>query len=186
MEKYVSEKCNCCGQTLTYLLPIDKGTADIIRAFSIVIRRKGINMVHPWKEMLVETKKWSRERMLSEGVLTASHLTNLSKGRAHGLIAKAEEPKNWVLTTKGAQFLKGSRIPKYAILSKVTKHQEGYWRQDELTVSVQDFIDDDEYWEGINYSIIGGRVVMDLPEKNPGQMDLFKINQPVFAGIKTI
>lgn len=174
MEKYVPEKCECCGQTRTYILPLSKGVANIVRAFSIAIRIKGINIIHPGKEMVVAAKDWSLDKMLQTGCITPQMWKNLTFAKSHGLIAMVrDEPGNYCLTTKGAQFLKGRRIPKYAICSKVTKHQEGYWHEELYTVAIRDFIDDDSNWEIIDYSIVEGRIIKDLPVKEPGQQSLF-------------
>ena len=77
------------------------------------IRTKGINVVHPRKEM--------------EGhSLSSNDVGNLSRARFHGLIAKVKGEKgNYLLTTKGAKFLRGEAVPKYAIISIVTGKQIG-------------------------------------------------------------
>ena len=46
-EKYIPERCDCCGQTKTYLLPIDKGSVNTLKALSVAIYNKGINCIHP-------------------------------------------------------------------------------------------------------------------------------------------
>ena len=153
---YVSEKCKCCGQSETYILAIDKGTAKIVKAIALFIGQKGINVVHPRKEM--------------EGTyLTSNEVGNLSRARYHGLIARLKgESGNYVLTRKGASFLRGEAIPTYAIISKKFKANVGYWKPEE-TVIIQDFNpknpngDSNDYWRGINYQIVEGHIIEDWP-----------------------
>lgn len=148
---YTPQKCECCEQTTTYLLAVDHGTIDILKGFARCIGAKKINMAHIAKEVL------------ADGYITVNQRGNVSRPRAHGLIAKVRgELGNYLLTTKGAQFLKGNmRIPKYAIMNKVTGHQVGYFEPEKYTVGVHDF--KGEYWEGINYEIQEGRIIEDLP-----------------------
>ena len=158
---YVPEVCSCCNQTTTYLLGIDRGTVDIVKAVSIAIRRKGINIIHPWKEMQAPRKQLDYTTITLEGMLTPMQLTNLSRARAHGLIAQVHgEHGNYCMTTKGAEFLNGREIDKYAIMSKAEKHQIGYFEPGQHMVTVKSFIRSDEpYWEGIGYEIVEGRIV---------------------------
>ena len=153
--KFEPNKCECCGLTTNYLLAIDKGTIEILKAVSRAIGDKGINIVHANKELI------------EKGYLTPLQRGNMSRPRAHGLIAmvKGDGMKgNYLLTSKGAKFLRGEiRIPKYAIMNKVTSHQAGYFEAEEHTVGVNDYMEG-EYWEGIGYDIQQGRVVKDLKE----------------------
>lgn len=148
--------CECCQLTKNYLIGIDKGSIEIVKAISRAIGDKGINLVHANKELI--EKKY----------LTPLQRGNMSRPRAHGLIAMAhgEGMKgNYLLTSKGAKFLRGEiRIPKYAIMNKVTSHQDGYFESERYTVGVNDFMKGDEYWEGIGYNIEQGRVVRDLKD----------------------
>lgn len=149
---YTPEKCECCGQSKTYILAVDKGTTDIVKAFARFIGKKGINVAHVAKELL------------AAGYLTANQRSNVARPRAHGLIArvKGENMKgNYCLTSKGAAFLRGEKILKHAIMDKVTKHQIGYFGTE--TVSVKEFDGKGEYWEGIGYDIQEGRVVPAQP-----------------------
>lgn len=138
---YKEEYCPHCQQSTTYLLAIDQGTVHIVKQIARFIGRKGSNMVHPRNEM---EPAW----------LTSNEVGNLSRARSHGLIARVKDsPGHYLLTHKGAQFLHGKAIPKYAIISKVEKHQIGYWKPEENMVTVNDFNGSGEYWEGIGYSI---------------------------------
>ena len=159
-DRYEPEKCPCCKQSITYLMPIDRGTVDIVKAISVAIGRKRQNVIHPRKEMEVDHKGFNYQYMVTEGKLTSNQVGNLSRARFHGLIAKVRgESGNYCLTRKGAAFLRGEEIPRYAIISKAEGHQIGYWKPEIYTVKVKEFRPDEEYWEGIGYDIVDGRVV---------------------------
>jgi hypothetical protein len=164
---YEPEKCEHCGQTLTYLLPVDRGAVDILRSISVAVYRKNINVVHPRKEMEIKLalSKSEYASMIRNGNLTSNQVGNLSRLRFHGLIAAIDgNPGNYCMTTKGAQFLKGRRIPRFAIISKAQGRQVGYYLPEEQTVTIKELVKyDDAYWEGINFDIIEGRIIKDLP-----------------------
>lgn len=146
---YEPEKCECCGQTKTYLLGIDRGSVEILKGVARAIGEKGINCVHVNKELVGR-------------YLTPIQMTNMSRPRSHGLIAhvRGEGMKgNYLLTRKGAAFLRGERIPKFAIMSKSEGHQIGYFEPESLTVAITDFTGKEDYWEGINYTIEEGNVM---------------------------
>lgn len=148
------EKCECCGQTKTYVLGIDKGTVEIVKQVARAIGKKKVNCIHVNKELV------------AEGYITPIQMTNMSRPRSHGLIAhvKGENMKgNYLLTRKGAAFLRGDVIPKYAIMSKADGHQIGYHEPEKYQCTVNDFAGK-EYWEGINYDIVEGRIVTNLPK----------------------
>ena len=149
---YDPEICQACGQSTTYLLLIDRGTVKIMKEIARFIGRKGINVVHPRKEMEGE-------------YLTSNDVGNLSRPRFHGLIARVREHKgNYCLTKKGAKFLRGESVPKCAIISKSEGHNIGYYEPTLLFCTIDDFRNEDEYWEGINYDIVEGIIVRDIPQ----------------------
>lgn len=156
--KYEPTKCACCGQSETYVLPIDYGTVEIVKAIARCIEKKGINAVHLNKEVL------------AQGFFRSHHqIGNISRLRAHGLVAKVKgEVGNFLLTKKGADFLQGQAVPRYAIMSKVEGKQVGYWDPENNMVTVKDFDMPGEYWEGIGYTIEEGRVIPN-PHKNGTQ-----------------
>ncbi len=140
--------CPACKQSCTYIIPIDKGSVEIVKAIARFIGIKGINAVHPRKEI--------------EGHgLTSNQVGNLSRPRMHGLIARIKgNPGNYCLTRKGADFLRGESVPRYAIISKAEGHQVGYFGSDYLTCRISDFNESGEpYWEGINYDITEGEII---------------------------
>lgn len=148
---YIPDMCPACKQSCTYVIGIDKGSVDIMKAIARFIGEKGINAVHPRKEM--------------EGkYLTSNQVGNLSRPRMHGLIAHMKgERGNYILTKKGASFLKGEAIPRYAIISKAERRQVGYFNPEVLTCRIYDYNESGEpYWEGINYDIEEGRVIKNI------------------------
>ncbi len=176
-EIYTPDKCDCCGQSKTYLIPIDRGTTDILRAVARAILFKGINAIHPRKEMEIQNSQIDYETMVREGHLTSNMVGNLSRPRFHGLIAKIKgQPGNYCLTSKGARFLKGEEMAKYAIIDKTTGHQIGYWMAEKYQVKFKDFSSDEEYWEGLDYEIREGQVITKVgkdPQVNKNQKQLF-------------
>jgi hypothetical protein len=149
---YIPKKCEHCGQPETYLLAIDAGTVHIVKQLSRFIGKKGINAVHPRKEM--------------EGTyLTSNEVGNLTRPRAHGLIASIRgEPGNYCLTTKGSEFLHGRIIPKYAIRSMIEGKTIGYLEPEIYTTHIAEYDVPGAYWEGINYEIQEGRIIKNVEQ----------------------
>lgn len=148
---YTPELCSHCNQTKTYLLGLDRGSLDIVRAIAKRIEVKGINIVHPRKEAVLTNTQWC----------------NVARPRFHGLIAAVKGQRgNFLLTRKGAKFLRNERVPRFAIVSKAEGHQIGYFEPEKYTVTASELLDG-EYWEGINYDIVEGEVFHRLPEKTP-------------------
>jgi hypothetical protein len=142
---YVPETCGECKQTTTYVLAIDKGTVHIVKQIARFIGKKGINAVHPRKEM--------------EGTyLSSNEVGNLTRPRAHGLIAKIKgNAGNYCLTSKGAAFLHGQPIERYAIRSKTLGKTIGYVEGHNVTIS--EFNAAGDMWEGVGYGISEGNVI---------------------------
>ena len=147
-EKLNFEKdiCECCGQSTNYIVGIDKGTAVIMKKIARAIKEKGINCVH----------------LAKENVLEHNELCNIIRPRYHGLVAHAKgETGNFVLTQKGFNFLAGHTIPKYAVVNKKGKFIEQYFKPEEYLVRINDFNNEDDYWEGVGFTISQGRVISD-------------------------
>lgn len=182
---YEPEVCQCCGQAKTYILPIDWGTSVIVKAVARAISRKGINCIHPKKEMEVSAKNWTYERAITEGVLTSVHIGNFTRARVHGLIARYKnEPGNWLLTRKGAAFLRGERIPRLAVIEKSKSgersHKEEYFGAPYHTCTVHEVIKSKGHptWEGIDFDIVDGRIVKDIHvDKNDPNQGFWPISK---------
>ncbi len=176
-EKFVANVCEECGQAVEYIIPVDKGTVTIVKALARFIQKKGINFVHPTKEMEVPAKEWTYTRAITEGVLTSTQIGNLTRPRVHGLIAKVEgEAGNWCITKKGQDFLSGKVIPRFAIISKSAvghgegSHKEEYWKPEEYTIEAHEFTAGDPPWEGFTFEIQQGRVITQVPVKGQGTL----------------
>lgn len=171
--KFHPEVCEHCTQTKQVIYGLDPGTADIVKAVAVRIRIKGQNSVHLTREMGVSNKEFNRRRMLEEGVMTYSMRNNVIRAHKHGLLAKIRGDAGfWCLTRKGAAFLKGERVARYAVQNKITKHIDGYWRPEEETVTIQELQRSGEtYWGGIDFDIVEGRTEIFL--RSSGQSQLF-------------
>lgn len=164
LEKFQPKVCPCCMQTEEYLMTIDAGTADIVRSISAAIRRKGENCIHPRKEMEMGKNQLNYNQMIREGYLTSTMVGNLSKARSQGLIAQVIGKSGYYcLTHKGAEFLKGASIPKFAVMSKVTGHNIGYWHELDERVKLKDLIKSGDYWE-IDFTVQNFRILVDAPK----------------------
>lgn len=165
LDKFKPKVCSCCGQTEEYIISLDAGAADIVMAIATAIRKKGENKVSPRNEMEISKKQMNEmgyHRMVREGYLTSNMVGNLSKARSHGLIARVESG-SYCLTTKGADFLKGSAIPRHAVISKVTRHNIGYWNELYDKVTIGELIKSGCYWE-IDFTIRDFKILVDAPK----------------------
>lgn len=137
-------------QNLSYELEIDKGTTEIVKGVARAIKEKGINCVHIAKEVL------------AKGYITVGQRLNVSRPKAHGLIAKVKgQAGNYCLTDKGLSFLKGEPIPRLTIIKKATRNQASHviaHSEDMVTISQ---IDNGwgTYWSANGYDIKEGRVI---------------------------
>lgn len=162
---YKPERCEHCKQTTTYLIPVDKGASVIMVAISAAIRRKGINAVHVVKEMMIPTKEWNMDAARA-GFVTVNHIRNLARVRIHGLIAAVKgERGNFCLTHKGAQYLKNVPVAKYAIRSKAEHKTIGYFEPEKYTTTISQELRKVGNWEGIDFDIVDGRILIDPPVK---------------------
>lgn len=175
MEKFIPDKCEHCGQTKNYELELSRGVANLVRAIGIAIGLKGVNAIHPMKELVVDPREWSLAVMLEIGAITPNMNSNMKRATAHGLLAKIDSKRygkeyrgNYLLTTKGAAFLRGRPVPKVAIVSKVTGHNERYL-DDQDTVTCAQLLREDANWKGISYDIVEGRVVRDIARPAEGE-----------------
>lgn len=168
MGKFKSPKCDRCGQTTQYLLGIDRGTVEILKAIAVKIKLKKINEVHPRNEMEVSPREHVDYRdMVTLGVMTSNQVGNLSRARYHGLIAHIEgKSGSYAITGKGEAFLAGAPIERYTIIEKAKKANVGYFNPENTPSSdkqhwavITDFKPDQEYWEGMRFTINAGRVV---------------------------
>lgn len=160
--KYKPEKCECCGQSTTYLLGLDRGSFTILRKLLDGVSQKGINQIHPTRDLTFT----GREKWL---------VTNISRPRKHGLIAFIEEKKGYYcLTRKAGQFLRGKSIARYAIISKKEQRTLGYWEPDVFQVTAQELLKNDElpFWEGELIKASEMLDIIDPPGLSQARLDL--------------
>lgn len=163
--KYIPDKCHECQQTTTYILSIDKGTATIVIAMAAAIRKKGINVIHPRKEMEVSSRSHdSMIELAKQGVLKSNSINNLTRARVHGLICKVKgEPGNYHLTRKGLLFLQGFPVEKFVVRSKSTGMNDRYLQPYEGggMITIYEVLKG-ETREGVTFDIQEGRVITKL------------------------
>jgi hypothetical protein len=156
---YMPDICPCCKQSCTYIVAIDRGAVELMRAIARYVQMEGVNKVHI-RDDLEKKLKW----------ITSVHTGNLSKPRMHGLIARYKENGErkagyYLLTKKGSDFLKGASIPRYAIASKVESHQVGYFAENDLKCTINDFNEIDEpRWVWSNVNINDNGTVETVPQ----------------------
>lgn len=131
MNKYQAETCGACGQTTSYAMALDRGTALMVLAIANAVKRLGRNRIHVSKEMLAMAEPGEAFlKMIGEGYMTPTMEHNLAKPRYHGLIAFVDRGSGeYLLTRKGADFIKGARIKRIAIIDKTKGKNGGYWEE---------------------------------------------------------
>ncbi len=111
------ETCPTCGQKINpHKERITPGLVKTLYKFAGSISKKGVNKLHPRKELS----------------LTISEYNNFQKLRYHGLVAKVKEDGvfisgYWLLTTRGQAFLRGNlKIPSYVVIfnNRITERSE--------------------------------------------------------------
>ncbi len=147
-QKFTPGKCDHCTQTTNYLLRLDAGTAHIMIAMANAVRRLGRNRVHLQKEMEGRPDEFpTYQQMIREGYMTSRMEGNASRPRYHGLIASGDKPGEYLITKKGAAFLRGLPVMRSAIVSKVTGHNAGYWEPDG-EATIKEILKEEPYWWG--------------------------------------
>lgn len=126
-KKWISSVCDHCGQTKDYALPLARGTALMVLALFNAVRKKNKNRVHVGDEMVCDPKAYRSYRdMVQDGKMTFKMEGNMTTLHRHGLAAKTDDEGVWLLTKKGAKFLRGEPVPRVAIIDKTTGHKAFY------------------------------------------------------------
>lgn len=149
-KKFTPEICERCGQSTEYVISLDKGTAHIILAIAAGIRRKGENKIHLLNEMGVKGPQSAGypdyETMVYDGKMTFRMTANVPRARIHGLVAFVKEGSGeYLLTAKGAKFLRGYPVQRTAIIDKRTHANKGY-RVEDGTVSLRELLAEESHW----------------------------------------
>lgn len=126
--KFTPHTCPQCRQTTNYDVTLSRGSATFLIAFYNAVRRLDQNIIHFGDDMVRDPKDFNNLRDMVEGGW-CTHKMSEAFGTVlhrHGLIASTGR-NQWLLTRKGADFLRGEEIWKTAIADKTTGHQSGYW-----------------------------------------------------------
>jgi len=143
----IDERCECCSQRLYKPAVLSKGYAKMLVIISEFIEKKGVNVVHPEKELF------------KLGLFSVAQRVNMTVLGDHGLVAKHESHGNWVLTRKGVDFLNGSEIWKVAAVEKATKRTVGHIEKEGKTTLKKLLGKNAPYWQGLGFTIESGRVI---------------------------
>lgn len=127
------EICTHCGARMKkYWHSITPGLVKTLVKIYEAVSKKGENKIHPHKEMQ----------------LTTSEHMNMTKLRFHGLIAKYRDEGEvergfWVITSRGADFLKG----KIQIPGKVLTFRNKVESHDDQMVTITEVMRSEPYWQ---------------------------------------
>jgi len=113
------------------------------------IDEKGINAIHIEKELV------QRGKLTGNQGRNCIHMTKL------GLIAHIkDEPGNYCITTKGADFLNGKEISKSVTVKKRTESEGSRTTEHSNEMcTIHDFQGKGEYWEIPGFEIREGRII---------------------------
>lgn len=145
--KFKPTVCDHCHQTTNYNLTLSRGAATLLIATYNAVRRLDRNRIHFGNDMVRDIHDFNNMRDMVEGgwcthKMNESSCTVLHR---HGLIA-ATGDKEWLLTTKAVEFLRGAPILKTAVVDKTTGHQGGYWEDDGKVTLTQLLKTDQPWW----------------------------------------
>ena len=135
---FVPEVCECCRQTKNYDLKLDRGTAMIVLAIYNRVQDKRENRVHIQEEMVVMPADFpSYREIVAAGCMTPIMWSNVSRARYHGLVAFVDGGGDgeYLITPKGAKFLRNEPVPRVAIIDKATGHKAYYLREEEDVIT---------------------------------------------------
>jgi hypothetical protein len=150
-KKFRPEVCGFCGQTTEYPIRIDKGSALIVIAIAKAVRNKGQNKIHLRNEMLV--KKGMTDSAYSiamSGKMTSTMIDNVLRPKYFGLVAQVDGGGGgeYLLTPRGAKFLRGESIPALAAIDKIKHMKKCYIdEQTERTTIRQLLKSDVPFWD---------------------------------------
>lgn len=156
--KYQEHHCSECNQTTDYASKLNKGMATFLLTFARAVTIKGENRIR-LTEIMVDPKtpEWaSATKRAAEGKITQPQYNNFSHLCRHGFIVIVETGV-FVLTKKGAAFLRGKPVEKAAIVDKRTHSNVGYVADADGSVLMTDIWEvmksKDGWWSGWNYDI---------------------------------
>lgn len=132
---FIPTVCDHCGQTTDYHIKLDRGSALIVLAIYSAVRAKNENRVHLRNEMEVSKGTYGGNYMgmVRDGYMTSVMIDNVLRPKYHGLVAQVEGggQGEYLITPKGARFLRGEPVPRTAIIEKRTHHKLRYLDEDD-------------------------------------------------------
>lgn len=147
---FVPHVCETCGQTRDYEARLDAGTCHIVIAIANAVRRLKRNKVHLMQEAMAMTREFDGgfKQMIAAGYLTPIMIHNAFKARYHGLIARCGEVGDgeYLITRKGADFLRGKPISYSVIVTKVTHTNAGYVDENDK-VTIKQLLKEAPWWD---------------------------------------
>lgn len=156
--KYQPKSCESCQQTTDYVSKLNKGMASFLVTFARAVTIKAENRVR-LTEIMVDPKtpEWSSaQKRAAEGKITQTQYNNFSHLCRHGLIVNVETGV-FVLTKKGAAFLRGEPVERAAVVEKRTHSNIGYVADADGKIVMTDIWEvmksRDGWWSGWNYDI---------------------------------
>lgn len=147
MNDFTPHVCPTCTQTTDYLLSLDRGSALIVLALYNAVRIKNENRVHIVREMICRPDEFSDDvTMALNGKMTLRMNGNASRPRYHGLTAFVDQGSGeYLITPKGAKFLRGEPVQRTAVINKIT-HSKKCYLEDDGFVTFRELLANDPHW----------------------------------------
>lgn len=151
--KYTPTMCDHCGQTQDYLINLDKGSALIVMALAYAVKRLDRNKIHLAKEMEIATPDIVRDfgdlwSAIRAGYMSARMTDNILRPKYFGLVAQCDGggKGEYLLTPRGARFLKGDPIEAAAVIDKRTHSKRMYWEPSGST-TIHELLAGGQMWD---------------------------------------
>ena len=172
-KKFVEEICDHCGQTTNYDVKLGKGDAMIVLAIYNAVRRLDRNHVHLTRDMECRQQDFgSYQAMVAAGRMTSNMSDNVLRAKYCGLIAQYEGggTGEYLITPKGAAFLRNKPVERMPIVSKKTHKKDYYFmsgnpRKDFVTFG--ELMAKETPWWDLNDATL--RKIEGLPAENKSQ-----------------
>lgn len=152
--KFEPHICETCTQTTEYVIRLDKGSAHIVMALAEAVRRCDRNRIHLKNDMLTTHPEelGGYNNMVAAGFMTSWMIGNVLRPKYFGLVAQVDGggQGEYLLTPKGARFLRGDPVEAVAVIDKKT-HSKKRYLEEEGTVTIFDLLKRDQkgttpYW----------------------------------------
>src|SRR5665213_656494 len=148
MDKFKPTVCQCCSQTTNYLASLDRGSAMIVLALYNAVRINDRNRIHLRNDMECDPSVFTDYlTMAFEGHMTSKMIDNILRPKYHGLVAQVDHggQGEYLITPKGARFLRNEPIIRAAVISKTTHSKDYYYDETDL-VTFHELMGENEPW----------------------------------------